>query len=86
MIMAPPTAGCVFAGTFYDIEIGATEAPMTYTERDAERDAKAAEARRRLAEATAAMAAEKRFGGPAAARSEIEEMEEATLLVRDARK
>lgn len=57
---------------------------MTDTERDAERIAKAAEARRLLSEATAAMAAEQRFGGPAAARSEIEEMEEATALVRDA--
>lgn len=53
---------------------------------EAVREWLAADARRRFEQATDAMAAEGRFGGPAAATSEIEILEEATRLVREARK
>ena len=48
-----------------------------------ERKQRADEARRRFEKATADMAAERRFGGPDAARSEIEVLEEATSLCRN---
>ena len=53
---------------------------------EAVREWLAADARRRFDEATNAIASEERFGGPAAATSEIEILEEATRLVREARK
>lgn len=50
-----------------------------------ERERKAAAARRRFEEATRDIASERRFGGPDVQTTELEMMDEALLLVRQAR-
>jgi hypothetical protein len=50
-----------------------------------ERERKAAAARLRLEEATRDFASERRFGGPDVQSTELEMMDEALLLVRQAR-
>jgi len=50
-----------------------------------ERKAKAADAARRFEQATADIAAEGRFGGPDAASTELEMMDEAAALIAEAR-